>query len=146
MSEEYSSLILAPSEDLDRAKRLSGIVNALAICQPLDVLMNSWIAVSLADGGTDGVLYDTRLDAVRHQAYEKQCAYLHLRSAPGGMQVREAYAFLKFHRDAYDSGYVFTDPERPSGGYDMCMPIAREDVRTQLHRLRTGKYSKSKRG
>lgn len=146
MPEEYSSLLLANGPDLERAKRLSGIVNDLAVCQPYEVLANSWIAVRLSDGGTDGVLYDSRRDAVLHQAYEKQCAYLHLRAAPGGMQVREAYAFLKFHRDAYDSGYTFIDPEHPTGGVDMCMPIAREDVRAQIHRMRTRQYSKTRKG
>jgi len=132
---DYSSLITASTEDLDAAKRLAGIVNSMVIMYDLDTILNSWIAVRLSDGGTDGVLYDTRRDAVRHQAHETQCAYLSLRAAPGGMQVQEAYAFLKFHRHAYDAGYTFIDPEHPTGGTDMQIPIAIEDVRANIHRL-----------
>lgn len=132
---DYSSILLATKEEIDSAKRLSGIVNSMVIIHPLEVVLNSWIAISLKDGSTDGVLYDTRADAVRHQYHETQCAYLSLRGAPAGMPVEEAHVYLKFHRDAYDAGYVFTDPERPNGGMDMRMPIANEDVRSQVKRL-----------
>ena len=131
----YSSLLTATDEEMNAAKRLSGIVNSLCVIYPMDVVINSWIAVRLSDGGTDGVLYETRRDAVRHQPHEKQCAYLSLRQAPGGMDIQAAYAVLKFHRDAYDAGYVFTDPEHPTGGIDMQMPIAMEDLRSQIRRL-----------
>lgn len=132
---DYSSLITASNEDLDAAKRLSGIVNSMAILYDMDTILNSWIAVRLSDGSTDGVLYDSRRDAVRHQAHETQCAYLSLRAAPGGMQVQEAYAFLRFAREAYDAGFTFVDPDHPTGGVDMQIPIATEDVRAQIHRL-----------
>lgn len=127
---------------MNAARRLSGIVNTICVIQPMDVVINSWIAVRLSDGSTDGVLYDTRRDAVKHQAYEKQCAYLSLRQAPGGMDIQAAYAVLKFHRDAYDAGYVFTDPEHPTGGIDMQMPIAMEDLRSQIRRLHTKRKAK----
>lgn len=132
---EFSSLLLATQEELDSAKRLSGIVNSMVVIYPLETVINSWIAVRLSDGGTDGVMYDSRADAVRHQQHETQCAYLSLRAAPAGMPVNEAHAYLKFHRYAYDAGYVFTDPERPNGGMDMYMPTPNEDVRTQIRRL-----------
>lgn len=131
----YSSLLTATAGELDAAKRLSGIVNTICVIHPMDVVINSWIAVRLADGSTDGVLYDTRREAVRHQPYEKQCAYLSLRQAPGGMDIQAAYAILKFHRDAYDANLVFVDPEHPTGGVDMQIPIAIEDVKSQIRRL-----------
>ena len=120
----------------DAAKRLSDNVNNLAIWHPLDVLTRSWIAVRLEDGSYDGTLYDSRYDAVRHQSYEQQCAYLQLSNIMGGMELREAYAFLKFHRDAYDAGLKLTDPERPNGGFDLITPITNEDVRSQIRRMR----------
>lgn len=134
---QYSELPLFSSNpqdiaDVDAAKRLSDIVNNICISQPLDVVTRSWIAISLADGSTDGVLYDTRLAAVKHQYHETQCAYLSLKEAPHGMPTRDAYAFLKFHRDAYDANMRLTDPEKDNGGYDLCMPIAREDVNRQM--------------
>jgi hypothetical protein len=134
--------MVASNEDLDAAKRLSGIVNSMVVLHPTDVVINSWIAVSLADGGTDGVLYDSRANAVKHQIHETQCAYLSLRAAPAGMGVQEAYVYIKFHRDAYNAGYRLTDPEKEYGGYDLQMPIAIEDVRTQVRRLHRNRKAK----
>lgn len=120
----------------DAAKRLSDLVNNIVVFQPLDVVTHSWIAVRLSDGSYDGTLYDSRFEAVRHQTYEQQCAYVHLSQAMGGMHIREAYAFLKFHRDAYDAGLKLSDPERPNGGFDLITPITNEDVRSQIRRMR----------
>jgi hypothetical protein len=135
---DYSSLLTASNEEMDAAKRLSDYVNNVCVFQPLDVVINSWIAVKLSDGSTDGVLYDTRREAVKHQQYEKQCMYLSLRQAPGGMEVQAAYALLKLHRDAYNHPthqVNFIDPEHPTGGTDIRVPIALEDVRSQLRRM-----------
>ena len=132
---QYSSPLLASEEELNAAKRLSGIINSLVIIYPIDQLIHSWIAVRLSDGGYDGTLYDTRQDAVRHQPHEQQCAYLNLAPVMGGMEVQAAYAILKFHRDAYEAGMTFIDPEHPTGGMDIGMPIAMEDVRAHIHRM-----------
>lgn len=132
---QYSDLITATPEEMDSAKRLSGIINSLVVIHPIDTLIHSWIAVSLADGSYDGTLYDTRQDAVRHQAHEQQCAYLNLGPILGGMEVQAAFAILKFHRDAYDAGMTFIDPEHPTGGMDIGMPVAMEDVRAHIHRM-----------
>lgn len=133
---EYSSILLERDQaKIDRAKRLSGIVNSMVIIHPLEVVVRSWIAVRLSDGGTDGVLYDSRVDAVKHQQYENQCAYLSLRAAVSGMDEQEAYVYLKFHEHAYDAGYRFTNPEAPNGGMDMQIPLTYEDVRSQIRRL-----------
>lgn len=132
---DYSSLILMTKEEADSAKRLSDNVNSMVVIHPLDTVVNSWMAVYLSDGGYDGTLYDTRLDAVRHQVHENQCAYLSLKAAISGMPLQEAHVYLKFHRDAYAAGFRLTDPERPNGGADMRMPIANEDVRRQVRRL-----------
>lgn len=135
MGQQYSSLFTASDEELNSAKRLSGIINSLVICHPIDTLVHSWIAVRLADGSYDGTLYDTRQDAVRHQPHEQQCAYLNLAPVMGGMEVQAAFAILKFHRDAYRAGMTFIDPEHPTGGMDIRMPIAMEDVRAHIHRM-----------
>lgn len=132
---DYSNILLATPEEYSSAKRLSDNINALAVAQPLDVLTHSWIAVSLADGSYDGTLYDTRADAVKHQVHETQCAYVCLKEAISGMDIREAYAYLKFHRDAYAKGYVFTDPERPHGGVDLRLPVTQEGVRSHGHAM-----------
>lgn len=132
---QYSSPLLATEEEMNAAKRLSGIINSLVVIYPIDQLIHSWIAVRLSDGGYDGTLYDTRQDAVRHQPHEQYCAYLNLAPVMGGMEVQAAYAILKFHRDAYEAGMTFIDPEHPTGGMDIGMPVAMEDVRTHIHRM-----------
>jgi hypothetical protein len=139
---QYSSLLTATDEEMNAAKRLSGIINSLVVIYPIDQLIHSWIAVSLADGSTDGTLYDTRQDAVRHQTHEQQCAYLNLGPVMGGMDINAAYAIIKFHRDAYEAGYTFIDPEHPTGGMDIGMPIAMEDVRTHIHRMHNKRKSR----
>jgi len=136
----YSDLPLFSSNpqdkaDIDAAKRLSDIVNNICISQPLDVVLRTWLAISLADGSSDGTLYESRLSAVQHQYHETQCAYLCLKEAPHGMPVKDAYVFLKFHRDAYKAGMRLTDPDKDNGGYDLRMPIAREDVNRQIAAL-----------
>lgn len=67
-----------------------------------------WIAARLSDGGTDGVIYDVRADAVRHQIHETQCAYI--RVHPSRMEPAEGTAILRVHREAYDAGYRMVDP------------------------------------
>lgn len=134
-SKNQLNFYTATSEQYNSAKRCSEIVNGYAVAYPADQLYNSWIAIKLADGDSDGVLYDTRRNAVRHQTDEKTCAYLSLRSAPGGMTVKDAFLFLAYHRAAYDAGYRLPDPDDMHGGREMVMPIERSAVDSQISRL-----------
>lgn len=131
----------AKQEDRDAAKRLSDIINSICVFQPLEVVINSWLAVRLADGGYDGTLYDSRAAAVKKQSDEKLCVYVNLRASPGGMPVKEAYAYLQFHRAAYDAGMRLTDPDRPQGGSALMEPLTREDFRSHVNALRKRKVS-----
>jgi hypothetical protein len=70
-----------------------------------------WIAARLSDGGTDGTVYDTRADAVRHQLWPEYCGYAQIRPYP--MSAGDGQDFLDFHRLAYDAGQRVTDPEVP---------------------------------
>lgn len=88
-----------------------------------------WIAVRLSDGGTDGVVYDHRRDAVRHQLDEKLCCYVKIH--PGGMTPKEADGILRFYRFAYDNGFRVTDPEGP----ETILPSTNEDYISQIRRL-----------
>lgn len=91
----------------DAAKRASGEVNLQVALSRSNV--GRWLALRLSDGGSDGVAYDTRADAVRHQLHESQCAYVKI--PPGGMPPEHAERFLAFHRKAYDAGFRLTDPD-----------------------------------
>lgn len=66
-----------------------------------------WVAIRLSDGGSDGVTYDTRAEAIRHQLHESQCAYMRVSSATPA----ETATFLAYNRQAYDAGYRLPDPD-----------------------------------
>ena len=71
--------------------------------------IGKWVAIRLADGKSDGTLYDTKADAVRHQLHEFICAYVCI--PPGGMPVPEAEVYLRAMRQLYDAGYRMADPD-----------------------------------
>jgi hypothetical protein len=82
------------SED---ARRLSGNVSAAQwIIKESGEIDRRWIAVQLYDGSTDGEIYYTKDDAIRHQKYPWHCAYLLI--PPTGMSLREAEDWLAVHR------------------------------------------------
>lgn len=72
-----------------------------------------WLAARLSDGKTDGVIYDSRDDAIRHQLHETQCAYLVV--PPGPMPPAEATAWLSLQERLYDAGMRMTDPDLANG-------------------------------
>jgi hypothetical protein len=88
-----------------------------------------WLAIRLADGGSDGVAYDSRYDAVKHQLHESFCAYVLVQ--PCGATPAIAQGTLNFYRAAYDSGRRITDPEQP----DYILPLTNEDMTNKLNRL-----------
>jgi len=67
-----------------------------------------FIASRLSDGGTDGAIYDTREDAVRHQLHETQCAYLAV--PPWDMPDSEASQWLELAERIYAAGMRLSDP------------------------------------
>ncbi len=130
-----------PVEYSDAAKRAADIVNGYLAWVPIDELRRKYIAVRLSDGGTDGVLYDSKRDAVRHQLDEFLCAYVSFRNLLNGATAREMEIFLKFNRDAYDKGFRLTDPDAVHGGPDVLMTTAAHDHYGNLvdrMRLRNG--------
>lgn len=88
----------------DEGRRLSDAVTVARLAGG----EGRWIAARLSDGGTDGEVYDTRADAVRHQLHETLCAYVKI--PPGVMPPAEATAFLALNRRIYDAGYRLSDP------------------------------------
>jgi hypothetical protein len=88
-----------------------------------------WIAVRLADGTSDGAVYDHRREAVSHQLDEKLCAYIKLH--PCMMTPKEGASVLKFYRVAYDAGFKVTDPEGP----EIIMPATTQELNSQIARL-----------
>ena len=79
-----------------------------------------WIAVRMSDGKTDGNIYDTKSDAIRHQLHEFQCAYIKV--PLGGMPASHATRFLAVNRKLYDAGARIADPDA-----EVIMPYTKEE-------------------
>lgn len=88
--------------------------------------MGKWVAARLTDGKTDGNVYDSKSDAIKHAIinlkllHESQAAYIKI--PPGGMPPAEATRFLEVVRKLYSSGMRITDPDK-----DLIMPNTIED-------------------
>ena len=111
------------------AQRLAGIVTK-HLQDDYEQAINSWVAVRLANGGTDGALYDTREAAIRHQPNEFR--YFYIKIPPDGMTVRIAVSLLKTNRQLANAGMRLADPDK-----EIIPPITAEDLpgATALPRL-----------
>lgn len=116
----------------DAAKRASDAVNLHLGALGFEAA-RKWVAIRLSDGRSDGVLYDTRRDAVTHQAHEQLCAYVCI--TPSGMSVCSAESYLAFHRKAYDAGMRLTDPDDRRGGRDLIPRLTSRDQARQVAAL-----------
>lgn len=97
----------------DAAKRMCDQINArLTFSNPWEV-RSKWMAFRLNDGGTDGVIYDTREEAINHQIDERFCCYFTFRSAMSGAKPLDCQIFLNYYRDMYDANMRMHEPEAP---------------------------------
>lgn len=85
----------------DAARRMADAVNLHLAAVGL-AAVGKWVACRMSDGVSDGVLYDTRREAVAHQFHEQFCAYVHVPVT--GMTPRQAENYLAFTRQCYDNG------------------------------------------
>ena len=67
-----------------------------------------WVAIRLSDGGSDGVLYDSKPDATRHQLHEKQCAYVCIPPF-SVLHIKELHRFLELSDEIYAAGGRLSD-------------------------------------
>lgn len=115
-------------ELLEAAKRASDLANSYLTWYPPFDIRNKWLAFKLEDGTSDGVLYDTKREAVRHQhGNEQWYAFFPFRNCLGGTNAREMAIFLLWNRDAYNNGMRMPDPDDVHGGRDVLMTAARGD-------------------
>jgi hypothetical protein len=126
---------LAKAEDIDSAKRMADIINERLTWFPFHELASKWMAFKLENGDSDKQMYDTRRDAVRHQVNENLCCYFTFRNCPGGVQLRDAWLYMQFHRHAYSKGARLADPDNANGGRDFILPITRSGVASQVSKL-----------
>jgi len=101
----------------------------LALLGQGESVVGRWVAVSLAAGRTDGRVYDTKADAIRHQLHEQQCAYVCI--PRDGMTERQARTYLAFTEGLYHAGYRLADPD-----HHMQMPARREQIAPTLRAVR----------
>lgn len=125
-----------PFGHADSARRMADAIN-LHWSVNHWACIGRWVAFRLSDGGSDGVLYDSKRDAVRHQFHEYQCAYV--RIIRDQMSVCEAHTFLEVSRRAYDAGFRLTDPDAKTGGRDLLLSARIEERKRVLRILRTGR-------
>lgn len=120
----------------DAAKRAFDIVRSYATFVDFSERVRSWVAIRLEDGGSDGTLYPSKIEAIRHQLHEQQCAYFSYRGAPEGFQnAKDAAIWLEYHRQMYAAGLRLVDPDDAHGGPDLIMPTAKEQLLDQFFRL-----------
>lgn len=87
----------------DAARRISDAVT-LHLLADGDGNFGKWLAFRLTDGTSDGVVYDTPVDAADHQLHYKQCAYIQIHR--GGLSAKGAQVMLTYYRTVYDAGNV----------------------------------------
>lgn len=120
----------------DSAKRLSDTYNLHRMAAPYDSI-GKWFACALADGTNDDVLYDSKLDAVRHQHHNER--YYHFQKiGPNTMTVCEANVMLNTARRLYKNGMRLTDPDHKHGGPDLITRLTVEDQLAAMRGIVTG--------
>jgi hypothetical protein len=123
----------------DAGKRAFDIVRSYCAFVEYETRVRGWVALRLEDGGSDGTLYDSKIDAIKHQTYEQQCGYFSYRGAPNGFtSAKDAAIWLEYHRQLYSAGGRLVDPDDAHGGPDIIMPTAEEQLMGQLRRMLPG--------
>lgn len=120
--------LIHPKGHSDAAKKLSDTYNLHRIAIDTFGIANlgRWFACALADGETDGVLYDSKIDAVRHQGHNEDF-YVYVKISPSTMTQCDAEIYLGVWRRAYDAGLRLTERDSSNGGRELIKRNSRED-------------------
>jgi hypothetical protein len=120
----------------DAAKRVSDTYRLHRTALGGDAV-GRFMAVRLDDGSSDGVLYDTKRDAVRHQHHNEQF-FAFAAIGPWDMDVCEAETFINTVRVFYDAGLRLPDPQDAHGGPDVVQRVTREDQASLVRSIASG--------
>lgn len=97
-------------EEWDAAQRMADAVNVhVAAGQAMrEAGKVGFVAIDLADGRSDGTLYDSRAEATRMQRSDYR---FYVKVGAETMSPREAVTLLLYARRAHKAGVVFTEEE-----------------------------------
>jgi hypothetical protein len=124
------------AEHTDAAKRCSDEYRLHRLADPIGSI-GHFIAIALADGSSDHVLYESRGDAVTHQHHNEEFyAYVHI--GPHDMNACQAESFLMTNRAMYKAGIRLTDRDHPAGGRVMIPRLTTEDMQAQMRSILSG--------
>jgi hypothetical protein len=72
--------------------------------------IGKWFASALNDGTSDGILYDSKSQAISHQ-HHNEIYYTYIQVTYANMTVCSAEVMLSVARRLYDAGMRITDPD-----------------------------------
>ena len=114
------------SPHTDAAKRFYEVYNLHYVARGPMECHGRWLAIALADGSSDGVLYDTKQECIRHQHHNEQW-YAFVKMIPSMMKLCEAEVMITTYRKMYDAGMRMVDPDSRTGGMDLITRVTAED-------------------
>lgn len=117
----------------DAARRVVDTYSLHRLADPLGNI-GKWFAVALQDGTSDGDLYDSKQDCIRHQ-HHNEFYYMYVQVTPGDMDPRAAQTFLDLHRRMYEKGIRIPDRDHPGGGREPIQRASWEDMRNQIRAM-----------
>jgi hypothetical protein len=114
-----------PQQTEDLGKRAAETIN-MHLFIDVEHATGKWVAIRMSDGGSDGVLYDTRADAINHQLHEQFCCYFQLPRT--GATPDDARRFIEINRQLYNNGARLADPDMPGA------PIYPDNIESYIQR------------
>ena len=116
----------------DAAKSIASAMTLHALAG----MRGHWAAFKLSDGSSPdhNTAYPTRIECVRHQKWDRD-NIVYLEIQPGGMEPREAGAYLQWARFLHDQGWRLPNPDFD---YDGGMPYLKSDRLAMARHLISG--------
>lgn len=101
-----------PQELCDAANRMRDAVNLHVVAGTFGIRERHlcWLAIRLEDGRSDGNLYESRADAVRHTT-NRETGWFYVKVGADSMGEREAIIVLQQARQAYRAGVIFAEEQ-----------------------------------
>jgi hypothetical protein len=111
----------------DDEKRLATSVTMHSL---VEESVGQWAAYKLQDCTTDNATYPSQ-NVARRIKWPNDDYWFYIQIPPGGMELPQARAFLKYARDLYENGFRLPDPEVSVP----TMPLTTEDRNQQIRLL-----------